>query len=263
MQTMLTLEGLMIPAVSGFRPLAVRPYFLVVAILSLVLGGCTTTMTESHTGGDSGKQVSLKADSARVVLMPLDIELSELTAAGLREPKAAWTESARANVTKALEGYLAKRGLQLSPYRRPGDTVSANRDVQLEKLHAIVGGTILNYHYNQMNRLPTKAGKMDWTLGLAARDMGTQQQAEFALFVFLRDSYATAGRKAAVVASTIISIIGTPQVSGGERIGFASLVDLRSGSVIWFNALYSDTGDMREPAPAAEVIDVLMDGFPS
>ena len=253
----------MIPAVSGFRRSAVRPYFFIFAILSLVLGGCTTTMTESHTGGGSEQQLNLKAQSSRVVLMPLDIELAELTAAGLKEPKADWTESARANVTKALESYLAKRNLQLRQYRRPGDTVSANRDVQLEKLHATVGGTILYHYYDQMNRLPTKGSKMDWTLGLAARDMGTQQQVEFALFVFLRDSYATAGRKAAVVASSIISIIGTPRVSGGERVGFASLVDLRSGAVVWFNVLYSDTGDMREPAPAAEVIDGLMDGFPS
>lgn len=253
----------MIQAVSGLRRSAGRAHLFVLATLALFLGACTTTVTESHTAGDSGQKVNLKADSARVVLMPLDIELSELTAAGLKEPKADWTEAARANVTKALEGHLAKQNLQLGQYRRPGDTRSANRDIQLEKLHATVGGTILYHHYSQMNRLPTKAGKMDWTLGLAARAMGTQQQAEFALFVFLRDSYATAGRKAAVVASSIISIIGTPRVSGGERVGFASLVDLRNGSVVWFNVLYSDTGDMREPAPAAEVIDVLMDGFPS
>lgn len=253
----------MIPAASGVRPFAARPYFLIVAILALLLGGCTTTVNESHTGGDSGQQLNLKAQSARVVLMPLDIELSELTAAGLREPKAGWTESARGHVTQALEHYLAKRNLQLRQYQRPTDSQSANRDIQLEKLHATVGGTILYHYYDQMNRLPTKGSTMDWTLGLAARDMGTQQQAEFALFVFLRDSYATAGRKAAVVASSIISIIGTPRVSGGERVGFASLVDLRNGKVAWFNVLYSDTGDMREAKPAAEVIDVLMDGFPS
>jgi hypothetical protein len=240
-----------------------RQYLLLVAFAALVLGGCTTTFTESHTSEAAGKQVNLKAQSSRVVLMPLDIELSELTAAGLREPKADWTEAARANVTAAIEGYLARRDLKLRQYRRPAESTAANRDIQLEKLHAMVGGTILTHHYSQMNRLPTKAGKMDWTLGATARQLGTQQQAEFALFVFLRDSYATAGRKAAVVASSIISIIGTPRVSGGERVGFASLVDLRDGDVVWFNVLYSDTGDMREASPAAEVIDDLMDGFPT
>jgi hypothetical protein len=207
--------------------------------------------------------VNIKAQSARVLLMPLDIELSELTAAGLKEPKADWTEAARSNVTKALKAYLAKRDLQLRQYRKPRDPKSVERDTQLEKLQSVVGGTILVHHYDQTNRLPSKGGKMDWTLGSTARQLGTQQQAEFALFVFLRDSYATAGRKAAVVASSIISIIGTPRVSGGERVGFASLVDLRDGNVVWFNVLYSDTGDMREAAPAANVIENLMGGFPA
>jgi hypothetical protein len=247
----------------GSRQWAGTYMISVLAVLTLFLGGCTTTVTESHTSDDSAQHVNLKAHSARVVLMPLDIELSELTAAGLKEPKADWTDAARINVTKALQAYLAKRELKLRRYRKPRDAKSIQRDTQLEKLQAVVGGTILVHHYDQTNRLPSKGGKMDWTLGLTARQLGSQQQAEFALFVFLRDSYATAGRKAAVVASSIISIIGTPRVSGGERVGFASLVDLRDGKVVWFNVLYSDTGDMRQAAPAADVINNLMDGFPT
>lgn len=254
----------MFSAERGSRLWSGRPYIFLLAVTVLFLSGCTTTVTESHTSGESGgREVDLQADSSRVLLMPLDIELSELTAAGLNEPKADWTEAARANVTRALDSYLGTRDLKLRHYRRPADPAAADRDTQLEKLHAMVGGTILVHHYNQMNRLPTKAGQMDWTLGSTARQLGTQQQAEFALFVFLRDSYATAGRKAAVVASSIVSIIGTPRVSGGERIGFASLVDLRDGKVVWFNVMYSDTGDMRKADPTAEVIDDLMDGFPA
>lgn len=247
----------------GSRQRAGTYFVAVLAVLTLFLGGCTTTVTESHTSDDSAQHLNLKAHSARVVLMPLDIELSELTAAGLKEPKADWTNAARINVTKALEAYLAKRELTLRRYRQPRDPKSVARDVQIEKLQSVVGGTILVHHYDQTNRLPSKKGKMDWTLGSTTRQLGSQQKAEFALFVFLRDSYATAGRKAAVVASNIIGIIGTPRVSGGERIGFASLVDLRDGKVVWFNVLYSDTGDMREAAPAANVINNLMDGFPT
>lgn len=254
----------MILAARGNMSGAGRRFALAVAVLGLLSGGCTTTFTESHTGGNaSGDQVKLDAKSARVVLMPIDIELFELTAAGLKEPKANWTGTARVHVTAALTAYLAERKLSLARYRKPADPKSARRDVQLEKLHATVGGTIINNHYDQMNRLPTKRGKMDWTLGSTARQLGNQQNAEFALFVFLRDSHATAGRKAAVVASSIMSIIGTPRISGGERVGFASLVDLRTGKVAWFNALYSDSGDMREAKPARSVIDDLLSGFPT
>lgn len=242
-----------------------RYFGLVLAVLGLFLGGCTTSLTESHTGGDaSGDQVKLDAKSARVVLMPIDIELSELTAAGLKEPKADWTKTARGHVTGALTAYLAEQNLRLRPYRKPKGAKAARRDVQLEKLHGTVGGTILVHHYNQMNRLPTKGGKMDWTLGSTARQLGKQQGAEYALFVFLRDSYATAGRKAAVVASSIFSaVLGTRRAAGGERVGFASLVDLRTGKIIWFNALYSDSGDVREAKPARKVVDDILSGFPT
>ena len=254
----------MISATRGNMAGAGRCCALAIAVLGLLLGGCTTTLTEFHTGGNaSGDQVKLEAKSARVVLMPIDIELFELTAAGLKEPKADWTGTARVHVTAALKAYLAERDLRLRQYRKPKGSKAARRDLQLEKLHATVGGTILVHHYNQMNRLPTKGGKMDWTLGSTARQLGNQQGAEFALFVFLRDSHATAGRKAAVVASSIMSIIGTPRVSGGERVGFASLVDLRTGKVAWFNVLYSDSGDMREAKPARDVVDDLLSGFPT
>lgn len=254
----------MFSAIRGNMSGAGRRVWLAIAMSGLLLGGCTTSITESHTGGGaSGGKVKLDAKSARVVLMPIDIELFELTAAGLKEPKADWTGTARVHVTGALTAYLAERNLHLARYRKPPDQKAAHRDNQLEKLHGVIGGTILTHHYDQMNRLPTKGGKMDWTLGSSARQLGNQQNAEFALFVFLRDSHATAGRKAALVASSIMSIIGTPRLSGGERIGFASLVDLRNGNVVWFNALYSDSGDMREALPARDVVDDILSGFPT
>ncbi len=243
-----------------------RSSLRVVAVLvtAFVLAGCTTTLTESHTGGNAADQsIKLNAANARVVLMPLDIQLSELTAAGLEEPKADWTEAARSHVIDALNAEMSGRGLTLRQYRKPKDRTRQRRDDQIEKLHSKVGGTILVHHYSPMNWLPTKQGKMDWTLGSTARQLGNDQNSEFALFVFLRDSYATGGRKAAMVASTIVgSLIGTPVAKAGERIGFASLVDLRTGDVVWFNVLYSDSGDMREPEPARAVVNDLIAGFP-
>lgn len=233
---------------------------LLVVLAGLSAGGCTTTLTESHTGGGATESaVKLDARNARVVLMPLDIQLTELTAAGLEEPKADWTEAARAHVTNGLSAALAERGLTLRQYQRPKRSKSVRRDDQLEKLHSKVGGTILVHHYDPMLRLPTKHGQLDWTLGDTARQLGNDQNSEFALFVFLRDSYATGGRKAAMVVGSILGA----GIKAGERIGFASLVDLRTGNVVWFNVLYSDSGDMREAGPAREVVDDLMSGFPT
>jgi hypothetical protein len=238
-------------------------HFLAIVVAAFVVSGCTTTLTESHTGGiDENESAKLDANKARVVLMPIDIQVTELTAAGLEEPKAGWTDAARQNLIAALNSSMAEHGLTLRRYNKPKNKKRQRRDDQLEKLHSTVGGTILVHHYSQMNWLPTKQGEINWTLGSTARQLGNDQNAEFALFVFMRDSYATRGRKAAMVASTIFSVLGTPVAKAGERVGFASLVDLRDGDVVWFNVLYSDTGDIREAEPAREVVDDLISGFP-
>jgi hypothetical protein len=232
---------------------------LAILIAALALTGCTTTLTESHTDGDrTSESIKLDAANARVVLMPLDIQVTELTAAGLEEPKADWTEAARKNVIAALNTTMAEHGLSLRQYKKPKSKKRVRRDDQLEKLHSTVGGTILVHHYSQMNWLPTKQGQMDWTLGRTARNLGNDQNAEFALFVFLRDSYGTGGRKAAKVVGSIIGA----GINAGERVGYASLVDLRNGDIVWFNVLYSDAGDTRRAEPAREVVDDLISGFP-
>lgn len=233
---------------------------LMVLAAAVLISGCATQLTESYTGGGAEEDAfKLNTKSARVVLMPLDVELSELSATGLREPKAAWTEAARRHVTLALAEDLSARGMNLNNYRKPKGSKRQRRDDQLAKLHSQVGGTILVNHYDVNNRLATKKGRMDWTLGSTARQLGNDQKAEFALFVFLRDSYATGGRKAAVAFS---AVLGTG-MRGDERLGFASLVDLRTGNVVWFNALYSDRGDMRKAEPAKEVVEDLLNGFPA
>ena len=39
-------------------------------------------------------------------------------------------------------------------------------------------------------------------------------------------------------------------LAGGSQTGYASLVDLRTGRVVWFNNLARGFGDLREPEPA-------------
>ena len=49
---------------------------------------------------------------------------------------------------------------------------------------------------------------------------------------------------------------------GGQQIGYASLVDLNTGRIVWFNDLKRFSGDLREPQAAAETVEVLLKGFP-
>jgi hypothetical protein len=52
-------------------------------------------------------------------------------------------------------------------------------------------------------------------------------------------------------------------LAGGTQIGYASLVDLKTGQVVWFNNLLRGTGDLREEKSALETVEVLLKGFPA
>jgi hypothetical protein len=52
-------------------------------------------------------------------------------------------------------------------------------------------------------------------------------------------------------------------VSGGVQVGYASLVDLNTGQVLWFNRLTRGSGDLREPEKAQETLDALLQDFPA
>ena len=72
--------------------------------------------------------------------MPLDVQLFELTAGGLQEPKADWTAAAENHVHKALEGILAQKKDTVVRYELPKDNPEKSRmHEQLMKLHEVVG----------------------------------------------------------------------------------------------------------------------------
>lgn len=200
------------------------------------------------------------ADSTRVLLMPLDIELSELTAGGMLEPRADWTEQAKTYVRAALDEALRGKHAAVVLYNPPaGDPEQTKADQQLLMLHEIVGGMIL---FNSVVALPTKKGRFDWSLGGGVKPLHERTKADYALFVLFRDSYASAGRVALMVGSALTALFTGAVVPGGTQIGIASLVDLRSGDIVWFNHLSSGSGDLRTPEAARTAVQSILTELP-
>lgn len=196
------------------------------------------------------------APDDKVVVMPVDVELFSLSAGGVAEPKADWTAAALGHMKAALAGKTGKLGLN-------GSTMSdADADEFAEQvaLHAAVAGSIALHHgVGGGWALPTKEGKLDWSFGDTMKPLQEKTGARYALFVWVRDSYASPERKTAMVALALLGVV----ISGGIQVGYASLVDLDSGRVLWFNRLARGIGDLREAKPAAETIDALLAGFPA
>jgi hypothetical protein len=197
----------------------------------------------------------------RILLMPIDVELSELQASGLLEPKADWTEQARTHLTAALDDSLKDIEARLIRMDQV-DPDYANDDlqVQLMKLNEAVGMSIMFFQYQTtpVSQLPTKKDSFDWTLGPDVRYLRDKYNADYALHVFIRDSYSSGGRTALIVFGVLLGV-GIP---GGAQVGFASLVDLETGKVVWFNRLLRPEGDLRTAEAARASTDVLMTSFP-
>jgi hypothetical protein len=198
-------------------------------------------------------------EHAKIVLMPVDVELSEVQASGQLEPKADWTESAQQFLVAGLHGENQAQGLSLLNYDdKAAPTELRDRLNQIQKLHGAVGKAILIHHYVQQLQLPTKKGQFDWTLGPSVQALHEQSGADYALFVYIRDSYTSAGR----VAVQILAAIAHVSLQGGQQLGFVSLVDLKTGNIVWYNLLARNTGDLRTADAAKEVAKTLLTGFP-
>jgi hypothetical protein len=136
----------------------------------------------------------------------------------------------------------------------------ADKVADLERLFMAVGNAIVLHRYQRVE-LPTKRRQgLDWTLGEDAIAFGRATGMEYALFLHAQDSYATDERIALQVLGVAGCLIGfcAPQIGAGSQQGYASLVDLRTGDVVWFNFLQAQTGDIRTPAGAAELVDRLL-----
>lgn len=196
---------------------------------------------------------------SRILVMPPDIELSELTAGGLLEPNAAWTNTARRNVDTALTQALAPNAAQIVTYRPPSDGSDYEPGhVQAVKLHNAVGISILRHKYVPALELPTKKDRFDWSVGEGVNGLRATYDADYALFTYMRDSFASSGRVALIVFGALLGV----GVQGGSQVGFASLVDLSTGDVVWFNLLARQEGDLREADKAEDAVQHLLADIP-
>ena len=194
--------------------------------------------------------------SGKVLLMPVDVELFSLSAGGVSEPKADWTAAARQHMAAAVEEKRKAFGMEASTLSE----LEADEFAEQVGLHAAVAGSLALHHsVGGVWALPTKDGKLAWSFGDAMAPLAAKTGARYALFMWVRDSYASAERKAMMVGMALLGVAMT----GGIQVGYASLVDLQTGDVVWFNRLARTTGDLREIAPARESVGQLLASFPA
>ena len=204
----------------------------------------------------------------RLLVMRPDVTVNSLTTGGMSEPRADWTEQARSNIINSLRNEQSERGGKVLILARRNElpNVSAEEIADLERLHFAVGNSIALHKYSGAS-LPTKRGKgLEYTLGEDAVSLGRRTGYDYALFLYAQDNIASSGRTALQVLGVAGCFIGFCAPSGGSnQFAYASLVDLRTGEVVWFNVLQTGSqlpgvkfGDIRTQEGADQMVERLV-----
>lgn len=131
-------------------------------------------------------------------------------------------------------------------------------------LFEVIARSVIEYQFFVGNRLETKKrdnrdGAFDWGLGEGTSALPFAADADYALFIVTNDQYGSTGRKILQIFAALAVGYG---VESGVHAGYAGLVDLRTGNLVWINADNAMGGDVRTPEGAARRVQQLLEDFP-
>ncbi len=207
--------------------------------------------------------------AVKIVVFRPDVHVGSLRVGGLDEPNADWTKAARENIQAAMESAGEAQATKMTFL---GDYEGADGEVvnEYRGLFEAVASAVFQ-HGTLGDRLPTKLApsadpaakkhyRLDWTLGEQIQRLKSVTGGDYALFFFSRDSYGDAGRK---VAQLLMAGLFGAYVPAGVHIGYAGLVDLTTGEVVWFNSDLAIGGDPRDVDGAKKRVGQLLTDFPA
>ncbi len=181
---------------------------------------------------------------------------------GLFEPNAEWTEQAKVRIQAALDKLQAELGNEVvvAPESYGDD---ARNMQEHTALFAAVSKAVIEYQFFVGNRLPTKkrdnkADIFDWSLGDGVASLPGAKEADYGLFIYNKDAYGSTGRKLLQMAA----LLGGVSVTSGDHRGYAGLVDLKTGDLLWLNADAAMGGDVREVDGSEKRVRQLLEDFP-
>lgn len=208
-----------------------------------------------------------EGQTVKIVVFRPDVQVGTLRSTGQDEPNVEWTETARTNIASEMKSQAVAQGLKLeflddfqggdadlfASYRALFVAVSSS-----VMQHGLFGDHLPTRLEPRTPENPSKRWRFDWTLGPGMSRFADLTGADYGLFFHTHDAYGSAGRKTAMIFAAMWGVA----VTSGVHEGYAALVNLRTGDVVWFNSDIAMGGDPREVAGATKRVGQLLAGFP-
>jgi hypothetical protein len=203
-------------------------------------------------------QNKTRALPQKVIVLPADVLVQELSAGGMLEKVPDWTKQSSENLTKALIeiGKTSDKFTVLD--------VPALAEEEQEKLDQAIGAfmTVGVTAHNMLqfggSAWEHKRKEFDYTLGSGLAFLKEKTGADAAILVAGDDVVSSGGRKAAVVFAAVLGI-GLPT---GRSIAVTSMVDLETGNLLWMHYDQSMSKDLKDYPSAKEMVTTILGGYP-
>lgn len=197
----------------------------------------------------------------RAVLLPLDIEVSEMSASGITEVVPVWSETGKANFRRALENrggkFLNDLELVAMPPLMPEERAQLEQHIALNA--TVVGSAIGTTSAHAGAAWSHKSERFDYGIGQGLAFLAEKSGADKAIVLSGEDVHSSGGRKAAFVVFAALGV-GIPM---GHAVTVANIIDLRSGDILWMDHHVSATGtSYLDPVHVAEILEDLFKDYP-
>ena len=239
------------------------PKILYILIGCLFLTACATSPASYRSNVQFDEKLKT---TKRITVIPLEIEICELSAGGVKEKIDQWCVQAKNNVMTAIQKELeAKPLLFVKPFYE--NMLSEDQRSNLDETSALfdaVNSSILIHTYGiPEQRFPEKIENFDYSLGKEVGEISKDVDA--LLFVRCIDIIPTAGKQALETGKLILGVlagVALPVNMGGTSVSIA-LVDADTGSIIWYNQHGSGlSADLRDPIKTTTIVKKLLADLP-
>ena len=202
--------------------------------LFFIIAGCTTTTPTAklhHTIKNPEQAPQLK----QIVLLPVDIDIYELSMGGVEEEVPEWSSKVEENIHQAF--FSVTKANAREPYIKQLVLLiltSEEREILEEHLalFSSVSATAIWTTSSFNKPWNFKQDHFDYTIGDGLRFLKTKYDVDAGLIIIGEETVSTSGRQAAAAFGAVLLGMYIPT---GNAVLIGGLVDFETGNLLWMD----------------------------
>jgi hypothetical protein len=195
--------------------------------------------------------------SIKVLLLPSDLKIYNLTAGGSLDIQPDASDIADKQADADLQQMLPANGFQLvtMPSLSPDEQQRLKESVALYRLASEDAKAVDNLGGDWKQAIQ----RFDYSVGPNLQFLKQRTGADYALIVFGADADSTGGR---VAMSIFFAALGVG-IAGGRNYMYAGLADLNTGDIVWLDDDHKNASNFTDKKAIDAIIRNLLQDYPS